>query len=154
MAIVKTFFTQTWRDIRNVKRTRTIEVPDFTGVNAISGHMTAMSKSDFIKTSNTLVNDNPLWVPPDADSEVKDGLRLYFELPNLDVAHFDIVDAKDDLFQATTGDGANTMITYADLGIILASHVGATAIIDGILAGDIFISDGETPLRYLEGKRL
>lgn len=152
--IVKTFFSQTWRDVRLDKRTRTIDVPDFTNVDSISGSMAVMSKSDFIKTSNTLVNNNELIAPPDADSEVKDTLRLYFELASLDVAHFDIVDPKDDLFQATTGDGANTMVTYVDLSLVTTSHIAAKDIIDMILVGTIFISDGETPIGYLEGKRL
>lgn len=153
MTILKVYTTQTWRDIRLDKRARIVEQPDFANEQLIRQQMEAVSKSSVIKTANTLVNDNVDYAAPDADSEVGDTLRLYFELANLDVGHFDIPDPKPGIFQATTGAGANTMKTYADLGIT-GEEAAAKSLIDYVLAGEILISDGETPIRYLEGKRL
>lgn len=154
MAIVKTSVSYTFEDIRGKKRVRIVEQPDFAAAATVGGHMVAASKSDYAKHSNVLVNSNELFAPPAADSEVGDTARLYFELPDLSVGHFDIVDPEDTIFLATVGEGANIVIAYADLDGVTSSQIAVKALIDLALAGSVLISDGETPTRYLNGRRL
>ena len=153
---LKNYATFTFRDVRDNVRTRQVELGGLvilTDDNANDLHNA--SKSAVIKyVQNNVQSDDAL--APDADSEVSDTARLYFELPDLEKGHFDIPDPHDEIFLATAGAGANIVKEYA----VLAAAVAGTPekavanIIDDVLAGEILISDGEQPTRYLEGERV
>lgn len=141
-------------DERNVERNRTIEI---SGANILTDDDAAdfntVSKSAVVSyTEKTKQVDAAL--VGDAGSEVGDTTRLSFRLPDMTKAHFDIVDMKDELFIATTGAGANIVKEYGDLDILVPVENALKDIIDRVLGGDILISDGETPIAYLEGFRL
>lgn len=143
-----------FRDIRNNTRTRIVEID---GQNLVhdddANDMDSVSKSALL---GYWVKEQQLdmAVTAAADSEVKDTARLYFLMADNTKAHFDIVDPKDELFLSTVGEGANIVKEYDSLSILGGAENALKDIIDRITSGDILISDGETPLEYLNGRRV
>ena len=144
-----------YRDDANLVRTKHVEIGggnllmdddavDFNAVSkcALMGYWEKINQLDMAKT-------------PDSDSEKNDTARLYFLMTDNTQAHFDIVDPKDELFVATSGEDKNVIKPYADMASLLGNPAeNLKEIIDRILGGDILISDGETPHSYLKGRRL
>lgn len=151
---LKVYVTVSHQDIRDNTRSRQVQVPDLAAASIIAFEMNGASKSKVASWTNSLKLTEDTMAAPDADSEVKDTLRLYFELPNLDRAHFDIVDPHDEVFLALTGAGANILKERADLLLIAGAGTSVDAIIAHVLSGEILISDSETPSRYLSGARV
>jgi hypothetical protein len=152
---VQNRITFTYRDVRGDKRNRVIEtggVNLFTDDDAILHDLVSKSAVIAYQATNKQVDMENVG---DADSEVKDTLRLYFLMPDATIGHYDIVDPHDILFLSDTGEGANILRSQAQLTAVgLVPGVSLVAIIAQILAGDILISDGETPVEFLEGARL
>lgn len=152
--VVENRVTLTHRDVRDDTRNRVIEVASglFTDVEAELHN--AVSKSKILAYQAT-TKQVDLANTPDADSEVKDTLRLYFLMDDATKAHYDIVDPADSLFLDTTGEGANILRSVPQLlAVGGAPGVALDGIIALIMAGAILISDGETPVQFLEGKRI
>lgn len=152
---VKNTISFRYMDERDEVRNRTIELGGaviFTDDDAII--MSAISKSGVMAyTASNKQVDNGQNI--EVDSEVKDTARLYFLLDDQTQAHFDIVDPADELFLDTTGEGANIIRSVAQLLLVGGvPGVALDALILKIMAGDILISDGETPIKYLYGQRL
>ena len=145
-----------FQDVRNTKRNRKVQMVAGTALsdaNALLFHVASKSKMAKFWQGQIQIDDA---LTADADSEVGDTLRLYFELTGERTGHFDIVDPNDDLFLDTSGPNANIAITKAsmDAGDPGTPEDALGQIIDLILAGTLLISDSETPTAYLKGERL
>lgn len=142
-------------DVRDERRNRTIELASaYIMVEDDAVLMDTVSKSAVLSFRNTNKQVD-LARTPTADSEVKDTGRLYFQLADDTIAHFDIIDPADSLFLDTTGEGANIMRSVPQMLLVGgAAGIACDAIIAKILLGDILISDGEEPVKYLYGKRV
>ena len=152
--VVEDSIIMTYRDVRDDTRSRTVEVASGLFTDVEVGLHNAVSKSG-IHTYAVRAKQVDLSVVGDADSEVKDTLRLYFLMEDATKAHYDIVDPHDSLFLDTTGEGANILRSVPQLVAVGgAPGVALDAIIGLIMLGTIKISDGETPVQFLEGKRL
>lgn len=152
--VVEDSITMKYRDVRDDVRSRTIEVSSGLFTDVEVGLHDAVSKSA-IHTYTTKAKQVDLNEVGDADSEVKDTLRLYFLLDDATKAHYDIVDPHDSLFLDTTGEGANILRSVPQLVAVGGTAgVALDSIIALIMTGVIKISDGETPVQFLEGKRL
>lgn len=152
--VVEDRITLTYRDERDDTRNRVIEVGSglFTDVQAELHN--AVSKSKILAYQAT-TKQVDLGNVPEEGSEVKDTLRLYFLKDDATKAHYDIIDPADSLFLDTTGEGANILRSVPQLlAVGGAPGVAMDAIIALILSGGILISDGETPVQFLEGKRI
>lgn len=152
---LKNYLTMTFRDAREQERTRVVELGGLVVVtddNANDFHNA--SKSAVVKyVQNNVQHDDTLTA--DADSEVRDTLRLYFRMPSQEIYHLDIPDPHDEVFLATSGPGANILKEKADLALDVGGPGEAVSnIIDDALAGEYLISDGETPDSYLSGERV
>lgn len=152
---LKNFLTMTFRDDSGVERVRKVELGGLVVVtddNANDFHNA--SKSAVVKyVQNNVQHDAAL--TPDADSEVRDTLRLYFRMPDESIYHLDIPDPHDEVFLATSGAGENILKLKADLALDVGGPGEAVSnIIDDVLAGEYLISDGEQPTAYLEGERV
>jgi hypothetical protein len=152
----KNYIRMTFTDVREQKRNKTVEL----GGAVI---VTDDDAADFDQVSKSAVRkyvqqneqmDGAL--SPDADSEVRDTIRLYFKLTDDSKAHLDIPDPHDELFLSTTGPDAMIVKTYAVLAAAIdpAPEKALADIIDKVLAGTYLISDGETPTTYLSGERV
>lgn len=152
--VQKRQMTFQYRDNSGRKRNRVVEIA---GQNAITdddaNDMNKVSKSAVVGYWEQ-VQQLDMGNTPQSDSEVGDTTRLYFLMPDNTTGHYDIVDMVDDLFIATSGAGQNIVKEYADLDLIDPTENALKDIIDRITSGDVLISDGETPIAYLEGKRL
>jgi hypothetical protein len=145
----------TFRDVRGNERRRTIELGGLVVVtddNANDFHNA--SKSAVVSyVQKNLQSDEAL--AGDADSEVRDTLRLYFRIDAAHIAHLDIPDPHDELFLSTTGPGANVLKDRTDLALDVGGPGEAVdSIITDTLAGEILISDGEQPAEFLYGERV
>lgn len=145
-----------FNDIRAQKRNRTLQVKATmtpAEAQAIVDDFHIAGQCDVIAHSlrQKYVEDSP--VGADADSEVSDTTRLYFRLADLTTCHLDIVDADASIFVGLTGQNALNVLPYADL-TLDPPKLAVKGIIDAVLAGDILISDGETPTTYVEGIRI
>ena len=141
-------------DARGDSRNRVVEI----GAGNLltdddAGDMNGVSKSVVLSYIEG-IRQVDINLTPDSDSEVKDACRLAFLLDDNTRAHFDIVDPKDELFLTLVGAGANIVIAYDDLDILDPPQLALKDIIDRVLSGDMLISDGETPVAYIEGFRL
>lgn len=154
---LQNFLVVTYTDIRGDTRNRRIETdPTLVVTDPIVGLLDDVSKCA-LKRYSLGLNQADDALTPDADSEKADTARLYFDLDGLGKkGHFDIVDAHDDLFLATSGPNANIIKDYATLDAATAGtpEKALASIIDALLAGTFTISDGETPAAYLNGVRL
>lgn len=153
---LKNYINLTFRDVRENERIRTIELGGlviWTDDDAIL--FNNASKSGVRKYASVNVQSDA-GVDGDADSEVRDTLRLYFRMPSEEVYHLDIPDPHDELFLSATGPAANILKDYADLFAAVAGtpEKAVASIIDKALAGDILISDGETAATFLHGERV
>lgn len=142
-------------DVRENTRTRILELGGL--VVATDDDATLFnnaSKSAVDKYVQNNYQRDPA-ITPDADSEVRDTLRLYFKMADTSTYHFDIPDPHDEVFLSATGPGANILKDRADLALDLG---GPGEAVDGIIAnvlnGDYLISDGETPIAFLSGERV
>jgi len=152
--VVEDKITMTYRDVRDDTRQRTVEVSSGLFTDVEVGLHDAVSKSA-IHTYTSKSKQVDLNEVGDDDSEVRDTLRLYFLLEDATKAHYDIVDPHDSLFLDVTGEGANIMRSVPQLiAVGGAPGVAMDGIIALIMTGVIKISDGETPVQFLEGKRL
>lgn len=144
-----------FRDERQDLRTRTIELGGLVVVTDDDAtEWSAISKS-IVRTYSANNKQVDQSLSAAADSEVADTARLYFLLADDTKAHLDIVDPMDSLFLAETGAGANVVKPYATLAAeVTAEAVALVSIIDKVLAGSILISDGETPVSYVDGLRI
>lgn len=152
---LKNVLDLTFRDVRDNDRRRSIELGGLVVV-------TDDDATDFHRASKSAVvsyvqknvqSDEAL--AGDADSEVRDTLRLYFRIDAAHTAHLDIPDPHDELFLSTTGPGANVLKDYADLALDVAGPGEAVVnIIDKCIAGSILISDGEQASEFLYGERV
>jgi len=143
-----------FRDIRGKTRSRTVEIS--TGNLVVSDdieNLHEVSKSA-VRSFRLSRKEVDMELNADAGSEVHDTGRWYFLMEDDTIASFDIPDPKDELFMATEGADANTMIPYADLSILQGAQNSMKFLIDDILAGRILISDGETPIAYMNGVRI
>lgn len=142
-------------DIRDQRRRLTIELDaNVLTVEPFAQAISDMSKSEalYFINKNRQLNDT---VNPDADSEVRDTLRLYFEMSDGKIAFRDLPDGDDVLFVSTTGDDAFIVRPYADLAADTDPHaVALVFLIDNFLNGQMRISDGEQPVKYLRGRRI
>jgi len=150
------FVTFHYRDERNDLRNRTVELGGLVVVTDDDAEeWSAVSKSCVRGYSyrNDQVDQSKV---ADPGSEVKDTLRLYFLMEDDSRGHLDIVDPQDSLFIAPTGAGANILKTRDELVAGGPGSPGAylDIIIAKCLGGQILISDGETPVTFLEGVRL
>ena len=153
---LRNYLDLTFRDIRDNERRRTIELGGLVVVtddNATAFHNA--SKSAVVSYVQKNVQSDEALVG-DADSEVRDTLRLYFRIDAQKTAHLDIPDPHDEIFLATTGPGANVAKDYA---VLFAASPGTPEkavadIIDDVLSGEILISDGEEAASYLSGERV
>jgi len=144
-----------YRDDANKVRTKHVEISDTNGLMdddavdwddiskcALMGYWEKINQLDMGKTA-------------DGDSERQDTARLYFLMDDNTKAHLDIVDPKDSLFVADHGADKDIIKPYADMGLILGGPSESLRdIIDRVIGGDILISDGETPIAYINGRRL
>jgi len=152
--VVEDRITFTYRDVRDDTRNRVIEVSTGLFTDAHAELHDAVSKSGLMTYQST-AKQVDLANVGDADSEVKDTLRLYFLMDDTTKAHYDIIDPHDSLFLDTTGEGANILRSTAQLVAVGgAAGIALDAIITLIMTGVILISDGETPIQFLEGKRI
>lgn len=143
-----------YTDIRGDSKNRVVEI----GAGNIltdddAADMDTVSKSSLLSYTEG-IKQVDIALTPDADSEVSDACRLAFLLDDNTRAHFDIIDPMDEIFLTLTGQGANIVIAYDDLDILDAPQLALKDIIDRVLSGDMLISDGETPVAYIEGFRL
>lgn len=153
---INNFLTVDYTDVRENSRQRRIELGGLviiTDTEADAMHDASKSAVRKYWQSNVQMDDA---LTPDADSEVRDTLRLYLKLPDDSVGHFDIPDPHDEVFLSTTGPGANILKDYATLAAALAGtpEKAVADIIDLLLAGTFLISDGETAQTFLSGERV
>lgn len=159
----KNMLTLIFRDVREQERVRVVELGGLVVVtDDNAAEMDLVSKSAVPRyVQQNYQRDAAL--SADAQSEVRDTLRLYFRLPDGDKGHFDIVDPKDTLFLSTTGAGANIPVDKSTMDAAdPVGNPGSPAeeldalgnIIDSILSGEYLISDGEQPEAYLGGERV
>ena len=152
---LKNFLTMTFRDARDNERVRVVELGGLVVVtddNANDFHNA--SKSAVIKYVQNNVQNDPA-LTADADSEVRDTLRLYFRMPDEGVYHMDIPDPHDEVFLAASGPGANILKERAELVLDIGGPGEAVdSIIADALAGEYLISDGEQPTGFLYGERV
>lgn len=153
---IKNVLSLEFRDIRENTRQRRVELGGLVVVTDDDATFhDAASKSAVRKyvQNNYQMDDG---VTPDADSEVRDTLRLYFLMDDDTEYHYDIPDPHDELFLSATGPGANVLRDYEDLAqdVSPTPGWGVTNIIDNILAGEYLISDGEQPASFLSGERV
>ena len=152
--VVEDSISMQYRDYRDDTRNRTVEVATGLFTDAEVALHDAVSKS-VVLAYTVKAKQVDLGGVADADSEVKDTLRLYFLLDDATKAHYDIVDPKDSLFLDTSGEGANILRSVPQLTAVGGAPGAAlVSIIALIMSGAIKISDGETPVQFLEGKRL
>lgn len=93
---------------------------------------------------------------PDAGSEVGDTLRLFFRMADDSIYHRDFADPKDALFIAATGPDSLVVKPKATLDAAAPGtpENDLALLIDDLLAGQMLISDGETPAEYLNGRKI
>lgn len=152
----KNYLSIEYTDDSLSSRTRNIQcVPTLLITDPLVGRLDNVSKSA-LKEYTLHLNQRDNAIVPAGDSEVQDTLRLYFELENGDGAHFDIIDPDDSLFLATTGAGENILKDKAVLDAAAADtpENDLALIIDAILGGTFYVSGRETPVLFIEGKRL
>lgn len=147
----------TFRDNRDDVRGRTIEQPGTTqaDVTTLVDRLQVISKSGTLRATHSIKYSNDAFAA-EADSDVSDTVRLYFELEDTSTAHFDIPDPADEIFEASSGPGANIVKEKSVLDAAVAGtpEKELGLLIDAVLAGTILISDGETPAGYLHGERV
>lgn len=153
---IKNFLSLTYRDERQDERNRRVELGPavvITETDVLRWHN--VSKSAVAKFVQQNVQSDP-GLSPQVGSEKRDTMRLYFRMGDESIGHLDIPDPVDDLFLATSGPNANTVIDKADMDAALAGtpedELGE--IIDGVLAGTYRIKGGQTPSAYLRGERV
>lgn len=152
--VVKKELVALYRDIRGETRRKTIELSDSNLLtDDDANHLNGLSKST-VRSYVERIKQTDMANTPDADSEVDDTARLYFLMEDDTQAWFDIVDPKDDLFVDTEGSNANVLKSRDDLSDLDPTENALKEVIDGIMNGEILISDGETPVLYIGGKRI
>ena len=152
---IKNTLTLNMVDVRENKRVRIVELGGLVVVTDDDANLfNAASKSAVDRYVQNNYQRDPA-VTADADSEVRDTLRLYFKMDDISTAHFDVPDPHDEVFLSTTGPGANILKDRDDLALDVGGPGEAVdTIIQNVLDGDYLISDGETPESFLSGERV
>jgi hypothetical protein len=153
----KNTLTLRMRDERDTERTRIVTLGGLVVVTDDDANLFNAASKSFVASyvQNNYQKDDAL--APEADSEVRDTLRLYFRMPNEDTAFFDIPDPHDDLFLDTVGAGANILKskTALDAAVDGTPEDAVGQIIDHVLAGEYLIDNqGVAAEAYLEGERI